>query len=237
METGLSCINSTIPAITAVNIKADAAITIHMNSGQNNLLIFIHRVIPPADGLLDFLFEEVADVFSLFLFKRAVHHAAAHSLVKVNLKAVEFRTVHTGEFSLAAHGEAAAAAHACAVDHNGIHGNDGLDMVGFGCQGDKFHHNQRADGDDFVVLLAAFNQALERLGDNALLAVAAVVGHNDQLIGSRLEFILENEQILAAESDDGMHLAAQLVQLLRDWQSNGTAHAAADNGDLLRPSV
>ena len=182
--------------------------------------------------LLYFLLEEIADVLSLLLLKVAVHHSAAHGLVEIHLKAVEFGAVHAGELCLAADGETAAAAHACTIDHDGIHGNDGLDAEGLGGKRDEFHHDQRTDGDDLVVLLAFLDQALERNGDNALFAVAAVVGHDDELVGRGFEFILENQQILVAEADDGVNLAAQLVQLLRDGQSNGAAHAAADNSDL-----
>ena len=43
---------------------------------------------------------------------------------------IEVRAVHAGEFRFPAHDQAAAAAHARAVDHDGVHGNDGADAVG-----------------------------------------------------------------------------------------------------------
>ena len=43
-------------------------------------------------------------------------------------KAVKVRAVHAGELGLAAHGQAAAAAHARAVNHNGVHAHHGFEV-------------------------------------------------------------------------------------------------------------
>ena len=47
--------------------------------------------------------------------------AALHGLVEIDQMAVEVRAVHAGELRLAADGQAAAAAHARAVDHDRVH--------------------------------------------------------------------------------------------------------------------
>src|SRR5699024_5678809 len=108
--------------------------------------------------------------------KGLVHGAAVHGFVEVHFKSVKVGAVHAGEPGLAAHGQAAAAAHAGAVHHDGVHGNDGLDVVGFGGPDHEFHHDQGADGDDFVKVGARLDLFLQRGGDDALLPVGTVVG-------------------------------------------------------------
>ena len=82
--------------------------------------------------------------------KGAVHGAAGHCLVKIHEVAVKVGAVHAGKLGLAAHGQAAAAAHAGAVDHDGVHRHNGLDIVRLGRLDDEFHHDQRSDRDDLV---------------------------------------------------------------------------------------
>ena len=62
--------------------------------------------------------------------------------------------------------------------------------------------------------------------------VGAVVGHNDELVGAGPELVLEDEQILAAEADDGGDLRPEAVELLGHGHRDGAAHAAADDADL-----
>ena len=59
--------------------------------------------------------------FRLF---RTVLALTAHSLVEIDVIAVEFRTFHAGEAGLAGHGDAAGAAHARSVHHQGIEADD-----------------------------------------------------------------------------------------------------------------
>ena len=178
--------------------------------------------------------EQVAGLFAGLGLKGAVHGAAGHGLVEIHEVAVEVGAVHAGKLGLAAHGQAAAAAHAGAVDHDGVHGDDALEAVLLAGLDHELHHDEGADGDDEVVLVASGHQLVEGGGDNALGAVAAVVGHDAQLIAAGFELILENEQILAAEAHDAVDDTALLVQLPGDGQSDGAAHAAADDADLLQ---
>ena len=53
---------------------------------------------------------------------------AVREFGEVDLVAVEFGAVDAGEFRLAADGDAAAAAHAGAVHHDGVEGDDGGDV-------------------------------------------------------------------------------------------------------------
>ena len=98
----------------------------------------------------------------------------------------------------------------------------------------ELHHDQGADGDDFVVLVAGGDQLFQGGGDHALLAVAAVVGHHPQLVAAGGKVILQDQQVLAAEADDAVDHAALLVQLAGNGQGNGAAHAAAHHADLFQ---
>lgn len=98
----------------------------------------------------------------------------------------------------------------------------------------ELHHDERTDGDDQVVLVAGSHQLVEGSGDDALGTVAAIVGHDPQLVAAGLELVLEDEQVLAAEADHAVDNAALLVEFTGDWQRNGAAHAAADDADLLQ---
>ena len=167
-------------------------------------------------------------------FELGVASATAHSLVKVNLKTVKVGAIDAGELGLAANGQTAAAAHAGAIDHDGVHGNNGLHAEGLGGSNDKLHHDQRTDGDDFIVVLAVLDQFLQRSSNNALLAMGAIVGHQEHLVGHSTELVLQDHQILVAEANDGVDLAAHFMQLLGDGESNGAAHAAAHNCHLLQ---
>ena len=99
---------------------------------------------------------------------------------------------------------------------------------------DKLHHDQRADGDDEVVLVTGGHQLVQRSGDDALGAVAAVVGHDAQLVAASVELVLKDEQIFIAEADDAVDGAALLVQFAGNGQRNGAADAAAHDADLLQ---
>ena len=99
---------------------------------------------------------------------------------------------------------------------------------------DKLHHNQRSDGDNLVKVGTIHNLLLQRGGDNALLAVGAVIGHDDELIAAGAELVLENDQILVAEADNAGDLGTLLMQCLGHGQRNGTADAAADHTDVLQ---
>jgi len=98
----------------------------------------------------------------------------------------------------------------------------------------KLHHDQRADGDDQIVLVAGSHQLVQRSGDHALSAVAAIVGHDAQLVAAGVELVLKDQQILIAEADHAVHHTALIVQFLGNGQCNGAAYAAAHNAHLLQ---
>ena len=57
--------------------------------------------------------------------------------------------------------------------------------------------------------------------------------HDLQHGGDGFELILKDDDVLALEADDRVHLRAAVVELLQDGVCDGAAHAAADDADLL----
>ena len=55
-----------------------------------------------------------------------------------------------------------------------------------------------------------------------------------QRVAGSLELIFKNDKILRAEADDGMHLAAVLMQLLGDGERDRAADTAADDTDVVQ---
>ena len=131
------------------------------------------------------------------------------------------------------HGQAAAAAHAGAVDHDGAHGHGGGHAIGGGGLTDELHHHHRADSEDLVILVALVQQLLQGLGDQALLAIGAVVCADLQHGGDGLELVLENDHVLVLEAHHSVDLCAAVMELLQNGIRDGAAHAAADDADLL----
>ena len=97
-----------------------------------------------------------------------VDGAAGDGFVEVHLVAVEIGAVHAGKLGFAANGQTAAAAHTGAVNHDGAHGNGAGQVVLLGGHGDELHHDQGANGDDFVIGVAFCNQSVQSIGDQTL---------------------------------------------------------------------
>ena len=148
--------------------------------------------------------------------------------------AVEVRPVHAGVQVLVAHLHAAAAAHAGAVDHERVHAHERLDAVGLGGGGHELHHDDGTHGQHQVVIRALVDTLLQRLRHEALVAVRAVVGHDDLARGARLYLVLEKDEVLVAEAGDHVHLAAVLVQPLGLRVRDGRSQTAADDARAAR---
>ena len=80
-------------------------------------------------------------------------HTFQH-LVEIYLMSVELRTVYTYELGLPAYGDAARAAHARSVHHDGIERHIGRNLVFLSEQADELHHDCRPDSETLVHLLA-----------------------------------------------------------------------------------
>ena len=108
-----------------------------------------------------------------------------------------------------------------------------MDAEGLGGSAYELHHGHGADGQHLVEGLTGLQQLLQGLGDQAVTAVSTVVGHKNQPVGCCLELVLQNDDVLAAETDDNGHFCARFLERLGRGQGDGAAHAAADHADLL----
>ena len=164
--------------------------------------------------------------------------SAGHGLVEVNFIAVEVGAVNAGKlgyaFAVAVQRQAAAAAHAGTVYHDGVHGYRAGDAGGLSGLDHEFHHYQGTDGYDFVKLLALGKHFVKRYAHVAMAAVGTIVGHEEHPVGHGAEIILKYYYILGAEADYAGDVAAHLVQLLRYGQGDCAANAAADYANLLK---
>ena len=123
----------------------------------------------------------------------------------------------------------AAAAHAGAVDHDGVEADHGLDAVGPRRLRHRAHHRDRADRQDVVDPLAGLDQGLQPVGDEALLAVAAVVGGDVEGVARRPDLVLEDDERARAAAEDREDAVAGLLQGDRRRVGDRRTDAAADD--------
>ncbi len=153
---------------------------------------------------------------------------ALHHQVEVDLVGVELGAVDADELALAADRDAATAAHPGAVDHDRVERHDGRDLVLLGHQRDELHHDRGPDGDHQVGLAALVDELLERVGDDALHAEAAVVGGVDHLVRLGLHLGPEDDEPLVAATEDRHDVIAGFLERAGDRQHGRDAGAAAD---------
>ena len=162
-----------------------------------------------------------------------VEGVALQQAVPVHQVRVKLGAVDAGELALAGDAQAAAAAHARAVYHYGVQAGVGLYAVGAGDLRHVLHHDDGAAGQHAVVLDAALNELLELVGDEAGLAVGAVVGGYVEVIAGGAELVFHDDDVLAAEAAYHIDADAQALELLGDGVVYGAACAAADHTDAL----
>lgn len=124
---------------------------------------------------------------------------AGTKVIPVDQGGIEVGAVDASELGHAAHLDAAAAAHTGAVNHDGVEGRGDGGVVFLGGEGRELHHRNGADAEDLAHGLV-LQQALQRSGDNALLAVGAVVsGDVDVVLVEELaELVLHEQEVLGA---------------------------------------
>src|SRR5450756_1279259 len=164
------------------------------------------------------------------LFLLEILPLAGHQQIEVDLVPVELRPVDADELRLAADADAAAATHAGAVHHDRVEADEGLDAIRLRGLGAELHHDRWADGVDQVDA-AGFAELLERLGDQAVTAAAAVIGGDDQLVTDLPHLVLPDQQALVAGGDDGDDLVASLLECPGDGIDRRHTHAAAGEDD------
>ena len=161
-------------------------------------------------------------LLELLVGTEAVHHPRP-----VHLVAVEFRPVHADEPGLAAHGDAAAAAHARAVDHDRVEGYEGLHAEWPRGLGAEAHHDGRAYGHDDVGHRGLLAELLEWLGDEGLAAGRAVIRHHDVLVREGSHLVLHDEEVLGARPGDHREAVARGLEGLDYGMERRKADTAA----------
>ena len=122
-------------------------------------------------------------------------------LGEVHLMAIEIGAVDADELDLPSHRDPAGAAHAGAVDHDGVERHLGGDSKGTRGLDAGAHHRQRTDGDDQVGPVGDQHLA-KRLGDQTRTAMAGVVGAHDQLVALSSEPLFPEHPVAGAEAHD-----------------------------------
>ncbi len=164
---------------------------------------------------------------------------ARQQLLEVDQVAVEIRAIDAGKLDLAAHGDAARAAHAGAVHHDRVERDHGLHAERPRRLDAGIHHRHRTNR-DHEIRLVVFQDVLQRGGDEAGPAIAAIIGADEQVVGMVAEFVFPEHQVLGAEAHDrGGAIAGRLetTQLRIDRRDAETApdqHDMADLVDMLR---
>ena len=154
-------------------------------------------------------------------------------LVEVDQVAVEIRAVHAGELHVAAHRDAAGPAHSGAIHHDRIEADDGRNAGGPRDFAARLHHRDGPDGDHFADVLFVGQHVGQRVGDEAVAAVAAIVGGDDQFVAALAELLFPEHQVAIAEADDGdgpvprLLVGAQLGIDGRDAESAAHQHHGA----------
>ena len=132
-------------------------------------------------------------------------------LVEVHQVAVEIGAVHAGELHLPAHRDAARPAHSGAIHHDRVQADDGRNAEGPRDFAARLHHRDGPDGDHFADVLFGGQHVGQRVGDEAVAAVAAVVGGDDQFVAALAELLFPEDQVAIAEADDGDGAVARLL--------------------------
>src|SRR5450759_476561 len=165
-----------------------------------------------------------------FLLLREVLPLAGQQQVEVDLVPVKLRSVDADELRLAADAAPAGTTHAGTVHHDRVEADECLDAIRLGGLGAELHHDAWADGVDKVDV-AGFAELLERLGDQAVAAAAAVVRGDDKLVTDLPHPVLPQQQPLVTGSDDPDHLVASFSERPRDGVDRRNADAAAGADD------
>ena len=138
------------------------------------------------------VFLEVLHFLSLLVAESA--HTLEH-LVPVNECSVKLGTVDADKLGLAADGETASAAHTGTVHHNGVERYLHGDVVLLSHEAAELHHDGRTDGEHLVHVAFLSDEALDACRYDTLIAVAAIVGHDDDLVAALTDFVLEDDEV------------------------------------------
>ena len=168
------------------------------------------------------MFLVVCQFFLLLAFEGS--HALEH-FIPVNQGAIELRTVDADELRLATNGQTAGTAHTRTIDHDGVQRHFAGDVMLLGGEVRELHHDRRTDGKNLVYVFL-FDELLDTDSHHALLAIRAIVGHDDDLVRRLAYLIFQYNKILGTASHDAEHTVALGFQGLDDGQHGSYAQSA-----------
>jgi len=96
--------------------------------------------------------------------------------VKIHQVSVKFGTIHAGELDFVAHLHATAAAHAGAIDHDGVEADRGTDAIGLGQVCNRPHHEKRSDCQNVIKMLTGFDELAKLISYEAMKSEGAIIG-------------------------------------------------------------
>ena len=145
----------------------------------------------------------------------AVAGLAMSKVIPVNGACIEVGAVDASELGLAVDLDAAAAAHAGAVDHDGVEAGDDGNLVLAAGLGGELHHGNGANAEG-VVDGIGLAQACQGQGYYALLAHGAVI-RGDVQTGQRqrVELLVQDNQVLGAGTHDDVDVLAPCSHSMR----------------------
>jgi len=146
--------------------------------------------------------------------------------------AVELRSFYAGEAHFVPDKDAAAAAHACSVHHNGVQADGGGDAVRPGEFGDGAHHWQRANRQRVLIRVPAVQQLFQLIGHKAVKTVRAVIGGDVQFVRHLFKFFLQDNQVLCARPDNRGDVISGFLKRFGDRVSHRGADAAANHDQM-----
>src|ERR1035437_1550497 len=151
--------------------------------------------------------------------------------LEVHLVAVKIRAIDAGKLDFAANRDAAGAAHAGAIDHDGVERDHGLDAVRARGLNAGMHHGHRSDGHHQIGLLR-IEQVFQCGRYKAGPPKAAIVGANDQFVSEFGQLIGPEHQLVAAKTDDAGGAVTDLLESAQLREDRLHAEAAADQHDM-----
>src|SRR5450755_4936388 len=98
---------------------------------------------------------------------------------------VELRPIHAGELAFVSHQHAAAAAHAGAVDHDGVKAHQCTDVLLPRHVGHGLHHGYGADRQHQINAHTVLDKLAQLVSDEALVGVASIVGGDHEHVADR----------------------------------------------------
>ena len=160
-------------------------------------------------------------------------HALEH-LIPVDQCTIELRTIDADELRLAANRESAGTAHTRTIHHDRIQRYFAGDIVLLSREVREFHHDGRADGEHLIDVLL-LEKLLHSDSYHALLAVRAIIGHDDHLVRAFANLVLKDNQILRATSHHREHTVASGLQRLdnRQHRSHAQTTTGTDDGAVF----